>query len=73
MLRLAVRLIDFLVAKSGCDAIRPATVAAILERPGKWEVLRILAKAVNGDFRNIPRVTLRVGNSELVGTKNDEQ
>jgi hypothetical protein len=41
---LAVRLVDFLVAKSGCDAVRPATVAAILERPGKWEVLRTLAK-----------------------------
>lgn len=41
--RLAVRLVDYLVAKSGCDALRQATVAAILERPKKWEVLRALA------------------------------
>lgn len=40
--RLAVRLVDYLVAKSGCDALRQATVAAILERPKKWEVLRAL-------------------------------
>lgn len=38
--QLAVRLVDYLVAKSGCDALRQATVAAILERPKKWEVLR---------------------------------
>ena len=38
-LRLGVRLVDFIVAKSGCDMLRPENAAALLERPSNWQAL----------------------------------
>ena len=35
--QLAVRLVDFLVAKSGCEALRPDVLSGVLERPSQWE------------------------------------
>ncbi|CAK9020193.1 unnamed protein product [Durusdinium trenchii] len=39
--QLAVRLVDFMVAKSGCEAVHPVSAAAILERPVQWEALSV--------------------------------
>ncbi|CAE7208159.1 unnamed protein product [Symbiodinium necroappetens] len=38
--QLGVRLVDFIVAKSGCDTLRPENAAAVLERPSNWQALR---------------------------------
>jgi len=38
--QLAVRLVDFLVAKSGCDSVRPAAARAALEREASWAAVR---------------------------------
>ena len=38
--QLAVRLVDFLVAKSGCEALRPDVLSGVLERPSQWEAIR---------------------------------
>ncbi|CAJ1409226.1 unnamed protein product [Effrenium voratum] len=38
--QLAVRLVDFLVAKSGCDILRQEAAASALEQPGKWNAMR---------------------------------
>ena len=40
--RLGVRLVDFVVAKSGCDMLRSENAAALLDRPSNWLALRPL-------------------------------
>ena len=44
--RLAVRLVDFLVAKSGCDILRQEAAASALEQPGKWNAMSDVAEAL---------------------------